>query len=509
MADTSLAFSAGLPLISLLIFLPSVMGLVIWILPDERKARWVGLVAGIATLLLSMAIVVSFDPSMAGFQLVERAQWIPSLGISYLVGVDGISLLFLPLSSLLFVGVIVASWTRIGKMPRLYYCLILLLESTTLGIFSSLDLVLFFLFWEMTLLPLYFLLSLWGIGPNRRYAAVKYTLMMLTGGVPLLVGFLLLAFNHADTLGLSVPGGLAFDYPTLLTTPVSPELQMVVFFLLLIGFAIKTPVFPFHTWLPALTMDGAVAVAAIMTGIKLGAFGLMRFAIPLAPQAAQELHWLLAGLAVVGILYGAVVALAQTNLRRMLAFSSISHVGLVLLGLASFNIQGIQGALFQLLNFTLISGGIFLISGFLHHRLGSTDVVSLGGVAHTMPLLAAFFFFFGLAGMGMPGTSGFPAELLILISALETHTGAGLAALFGVVLGAGYLLVIYRKAFLGPLRKDNVADAVDLLPRELALVLLFTVIILAAGLFPGVVFDLIGPSTEAWVLGLGNTLPLH
>ncbi len=256
-------------------------------------------------------------------------------------------------------------------------------------------------------------------------------------------------------------------------------------------------------------MDGAVAVAAIMTGIKLGAFGLMRFAIPLAPQAAQELHWLLAGLAVVGILYGAVVALAQTNLRRMLAFSSISHVGLVLLGLASFNIQGIQGALFQLLNFTLISGGIFLISGFLHHRLGSTDVVSLGGIAHTMPLLAAFFFFFGLAGMGMPGTSGFPAELLILISALETHTGAGLAALFGVVLGAGYLLVIYRKAFLGPLRKDNVADAVDLLPRELALVLLFTVIILVAGIFPGVVFDLIGPSTEAWVLGLGNTLPLH
>ncbi|MES9899182.1 MAG: NADH-quinone oxidoreductase subunit M [Sedimenticola sp.] len=509
MADVSLSFSTGLPLISLLIFLPPVMGLAIWFVPDEGKVRWLGLASSLVALLLSLVVVAVFEPAVAGFQLVERAQWIPSLGVSYLVGVDGISLLFLPLTALLFVGVIVASWTRIGKMPRLYYSMILLLESTTLGIFSSLDMVLFFLFWEMTLLPLYFLLSLWGVGPNRRYAAVKYTLLMLTGGVPLLIGFLLLAFNHADSVGLSVPGGLAFDYPTLLTTAASPDLQMVVFLLLLIGFAIKTPVFPFHTWLPTLAMEGSVAVAAVMTGIKLGAYGLMRFAIPLAPQAAQELHWLLAGLAVVGILYGAIVALAQTNLRRMLAFSSISHVGLVLLGIASFNIQGVQGALFQLLNFTLISGGIFLITGFLHHRMGSTDLVSLGGAARSMPLLAAFFLFFGLAGMGLPGTSGFPAELLILISALETHTGAGLAALFGVVLGAGYLLVIYRKAFLGPLRKESVADAVDLLPRELALVLLFTLIILAAGLFPSMVLDLIKPASEAWVSGLGSAPPLH
>ncbi len=431
------------------------------------------------------------------------------MGVSYLVGVDGVSLLFLPLTALLFFGVIVASWTRIDKMPQFYYCMILLLESTTLGIFSALDMVLFFLFWEMTLLPLYFLLSLWGVGPNRRYAAVKYTLMMLTGGVPLLIGILLLAFNHAESAGLSIAEGLAFDYPTLLTTTVSLELQMVVFLLLLVGFAIKTPVFPFHTWLPALAMEGSVAVAAVVTGIKLGAFGLLRFAIPLAPQAAQELHWLLAGLGVVGILYGAIVALAQTNLRRMLAFSSISHVGLVLLGIASFNIQGIQGAIFQLLNFTLISGGIFIISGFLLHRMGSTDLINLGGVARSMPLLASFFFFFGLAGMGMPGTSGFPAELLILISALETHTGAGLAALFGVVLGAGYLLVIYRKAFLGPLTRDAVADGMDLLPRELALLLLFTLVILVAGLFPSLVLDLIRPASEAWVSGLGSPPPLH
>lgn len=502
MADLSVTLATGLPLISLLIFLPLVMGVAIWLLPDGAMARRVAALGSLLVLLLSGLIVALFDPTINGFQMVEQGEWIPTLNIDYMVGVDGISLLFLPLTALLFIGVIVASWTRIRTMPRLYYSLLLLLESTTLGIFSSLDLVLFFLFWEMTLLPLYFLVSLWGVGPNRRYAAVKYTLLMLTGGVPLLVGFLLLAFNHAEVSGLPLTDGLAFDYPTLLTTVVSPELQMVVFLLLLVGFAIKAPVFPFHTWLPTLAMEGPVAVAAIMTGIKLGAFGLMRFAIPLAPEAAQELHWLLAGLGVVGILYGALVALAQTNLRRMLAFSSISHVGLVLLGLASFNIQGFQGALFQLLNFTLIAGGIFLITGFLHHRIGSTDLRSLGGVAHSMPLLAAFFFFFGLAGMGMPGTSGFPAEVLILISALETHTGAGLAALFGVILGAGYLLVIYRKAFLGPQQRETVADAVDLLPRELALVLLFALIILVVGLYPSLILDLIQPASEAWISGL-------
>jgi NADH-quinone oxidoreductase subunit M len=295
---------------------------------------------------------------------------------------------------------------------------------------------------------------------------------------------------------------LSFDLQTLLGMPLPVEVEWAVFLLLLLGFAVKTPVFPLHTWLPLMSMEGPAAVVALLTGLKLGAYGLIRFAIPLAPEAAQSLHWLLAGLGAIGVLYGAVAALAQTNMRAMLAYSSLSHVGLVLLGIASFNLQGVQGAVLQLLNFTLVAGGLFLIAAFLQQRLGSTDVISLGGAARSMPLLASFFLFFGVASMGIPGTSGFPAELLILVSAIKTHTGAGLAALFGMVLGAAYFLNIYRKAFFGPVVQPAVSASSDLRPRELGVVVVFSLIVLAVGLYPAPILELIRPAAEAWVFKL-------
>ena len=490
---------SGLPLLSLMIItLPIGAGL-IWLVPDPRKARWIALLTAVLDLAFTLAIVTGFDRATGGFQFVEQTAWIPTLHVNYLVGVDGISVLFLPLTVLLFIGVILASWTSVRTLPRLYYTLLLILESATLGIFCALDTMLFFLFWELTLIPTFFLISLWGIGPQRRYAAVKYTLMMLAGGVPLLFGFLLLAFNQASLNGMGIPDGLLFDYPVLLSNPLPVELQTAVFFLLLLGFAVKAPVFPLHTWLPTIAMEGPASIAAIMTGLKLGVYGLIRFAIPLAPAAAQEYHWLIAGLGVIAILYGALMALSQTNLRRMLAFSSLSHVGLVLLGIASFNLQGIQGALFQLLNFTIVAGGIFLLAGFLHHRVGSTDIISLGGAAGSMPLLAAFFFLFGLASMGVPGTSGFPAEFLLILSALDTHTGAGLAALAGMVLGAAYFLGIYRRAFLGQVHNSTVADAIDLRPRELGVIVVMGILILLAGCYPESVLELTRAASEDWV----------
>jgi len=377
--------------------------------------------------------------------------------------------------------------------------MLLLLETAILGIFCALDTILFFLFWELTLIPLYFLISLWGVGPNRRYAAIKYTLFMLAGGIPLLFGFLLLAFNGAELSGLTVPGGLSFDYLTLVQTQLPQGTDTLIFFLLLAGFAFKTPLFPLHTWLPVVAQEGPVAVTALITGLKLGAFGLIRFVVPLAPEAAVEYHWILAGLGVIAVVYGAVVAMVQTNLRRMLAFSSMSHVGLVVLGVASFSMQGIQGALFQLLNFTIVAGGIFLLISFLHHRISSTDIISLGGVAQSMPLLAAFFLLFGLAGMGVPATSGFPAEFLILLSVLNSHTGAGLAALFAVVLGAGYFLNIYRRAFLGPVTSTVVAESLDLRPRELLIAVSMGLLILIGGLYPNVVLDFTKTSSEQWI----------
>jgi NADH-quinone oxidoreductase subunit M len=492
----------GFPLLSLMIITLPIGAALIWLVPNPAAARWIALLTALLDLAFSLLIVGRFDHTSGDFQFVEQHAWIPSLNIEYLIGVDGMSVLFLPLTVLLFIAVILASWTSVRSLPRLYYTLLLILESATLGIFCALDTILFFLFWELTLVPTFFLISLWGIGPHRRYAAVKYTLMMLTGGVPLLFGFLLLAFNHAGTAADAMPGTLVFSYPELLASPLPAELQAGVFFLLLLGFAVKAPVFPLHTWLPTVAMEGPASIAAIMTGLKLGVYGLIRFTVPLAPAAAQEFHWLLAGLGVVGVLYGAFMALSQTNLRRMLAFSSISHVGLVLLGISAFTLQGIQGALFQLLNFTIVAGGIFLLAGFLHHRVGSTDIVSLGGVAQRMPLLTAGFFLFGLAGMGIPGTSGFPAEFLLILSALDTHTGAGLAALAGVVLGAAYFLGMFRRAFLGPMHNTAVIDAVDLRRRELAVMLVLGALILAGGLYPNGVLDLTRPTSESWVENL-------
>ncbi len=479
------------PYISLMILSLPLAALLIWLL-DASRARWVALFAALFDLLLSLGLLGAFDSSVAGFQFVETASWIPTLNVHYQMGVDGISVLFLPLTALLFLGVIVVSWNSMRNMPQLYFILLLLLETATLGIFTALDTIVFFLFWEMSLIPSYFLISLWGIGPNRRFAATKYTMQMLIGGVPLLFGFLFAAFNHSDA-------ALVFDYVRLLREPLSEEVQLVVFLLLVIGFAFKTALFPLHTWLPTVAMEGPIGLTAIMLGIKVGAYGLIRFAIPLAPDAAHDFHWLLAGLGVIGILYGALMALVQTNLRRMLAFSSISHVGLVLLGLASFNIEGIQGVLFALLNFTVISGGMLLLTAMLHHRIGSNEVLNLGGVATTMPLLAAFFFLFGLASMGIPGTNGFPAEFLIIVSALKSHTGAGLAALFGVVIGAGYLLAYYRRAFYGPARNQAIIEALDIRGRELIVVSVFALVIIATGLYPSGILDITRSSAEAWI----------
>jgi NADH-quinone oxidoreductase subunit M len=487
----------NMPLLSLLFLTLPLGAALTWLLPHPEWAKRIALVTALRDLSIALAVIARFDPSQAGFQMVERARWIPTLNIQYLVGVDGISLLFLPASILLFIGVILSSWNSVTTLPRLYYSLLLVLETATLGIFCSLDTMLFFLFWELSLIPIYFLVSLWGIGPNRRYAAVKYILVMVAGGIPLLFGFLLLAFGHATN-----GGGLVFDLPTLLATPIPAKMQFAVFLLLLLGFAVKIPVFPLHTWLPLVAMEGPAAVTALLVGIKLGAYGLIRFAIPLAPQAAQQLHWLLVALGTVSVMYGAIAALAQTNLRRMLAYASLSHVGLVVLGISSFNLQGMQGSVLQLLNFTLAAGGGFLLVSALQHRVGSTDLLSLGGAARSMPLLASFFLLFGFAGMGMPGTSGFPAELLILLSVLKTHTGAGLAALFTMVLGAAYFLSIYRLAFFGPANNPVVADAMDLRPRELTMALVAMAIILAVGFYPSAVLDVIKPAGEAWVARL-------
>ena len=474
----------------LILLLP--LGAGITLLMPAREARWTALTINLIAFITALGVAIGFDSSLQGFQYVEKYDWISGLNIHYFLGIDGLSVLFLPATTLLFTGVILASWNSIAKLRNLYFALLLILESAVLGVFVALDTIVFILFWEITLIPLFFLISLWGVGANRRYAGMKYVLFMMGGGLPLLFAFMLLAVGGES-------GNYIFDYTELVKVARDNEYQTIIFFLLLFGFGIKTPLFPMHTWLPVLAQEGHPATVATIVGLKLGAYGLLRFTVPMAPDAAHTFQGLMIGLGIIGVIYGGVAALNQTNIRRMLAFSSLSHVGLIVIGIATMSQQGIQGAVFQLLNLTMVAGGLFLLTGFLYQRIGSSDLVSLGGVAKTMPLLTSFFFFLALANIGVPATSTFPAEFLLIMSALGHYTGVGLAVLFGIVLSAAYMLEIFRKSFLGECRNEAVSDARDLKKREVLIALVICAIVLVFGFFPQLILETMDVAATGWV----------
>jgi len=492
--------NASFPILSLIILLPLLGAIMVAVTPNIRLAKYLAL--SIATLeLIATGIVVKLFNADIGnhFQLAERYAWIPSLKIEYLIGVDGISVLFLPMSALLTLMVVMASWNSVQHQPRFHLALLLALEGVTIGVFLALDMALFFLFWELTLPPIFFLIGLWGIGAGRRSAAIKYTLFMLFGGVPLLFAIIILAVNHATAVGGSIPQDLAFSLPVLLETSLPDNLQALVFLLLLLGFAVKAPLVPFHTWLPAVAMEGPTQMTALLTGLKLGAFGIIRFAMPLAPSAAVQYSWVLGILGAITLIYSALIALQQTNLRRLLAYASVSHVGLVIVGIASLNMQGLQGAIFQLLNFTMVAGSLMLVAGFIQHRLGSTEAIHLGGLAKVMPRLTCFYFLFALASIGLPGTSGFPAELLLIVSTMLAHPSISIAALIGAILSAAYMLSFTRRAFFGPISQASVKQVQDLRPRELTLLCVSALLILGFGFFPNSVLKVNRATAEAWL----------
>lgn len=460
---------------------------------SAAAARRAALAVLIGEVVLAVGAVAAFDPATPGFQLRVTAPWLPGLGAAWRLGVDGLSLLFLPATVLLFLAVVLASWRAAGTRPRLYFVLLLLQLAATLLVFMALDTLLFFFAWELSLVPFYFLTVRWGVGPGRRFTASKYTLIMLASGIPLLLAFLLAGRAASAATG----GDWVFDLTQLMAMPADAGLQSLLLLLLVLGLAAKTPMFPLHTWLPALAQEGPVPAGALLVGLKLGAFALLRLAVPLAPAALAQFAWVLAAVGVVGLLYGAVAAVAQTNLRRTLAYASLSHVGLVLLGLAAGSAAGVRGAAFQVLNFTYVAGGLFVVSGFMHRRLGSTDTLHMGGLVHTMPRLAFVFACFAVAGIGVPGSATFPAELLLLTSALHAFPGAGMAALFAGVIGAAYLLGALRKAFFGPQPPARPALDMDLQRHEVAAVLVLLLPTLAFGAAPGWVLDLIGQAATA------------
>lgn len=489
---------SSFPWLSTLIILPLLGALAVGLSGNKDRARIIAVCVAATELLLSLLVLYCFNPDDGQFQLLEKHSWISSLNIEYLLGIDGISVLFLPMSALVTLMAIIASWNSVQHLQPFHFALLLALEGITIGVFTALDMVLFFLFWELTLPPIFFLIGLWGVGPHRRMAAVKYTLFMLFGGAALLLGIILLALN-TDTPSEGLATKLVFSLPSLLEKPVPDESQGTVFVLLLLAFAVKTPLIPFHTWMPTATMEGSPQIAALLTGLKLGAYGIIRFTMPLAPSAAVEYSWILGVFGAITLLYGALIALNQSNLRRLLAYASISHVGLVIVGIASLNMQGIQGAIFQLFNFTLVASSLMLIAGFIQHRLGSTETVHLGGLAKVMPKLTGFYFIFALASIGIPGTSGFPAEFLLIISALDAHPSLGLAALAAAVLAAAYMLEFTRKAFFGPIVHQTVQQCQDLRRRELLLLCIPALLVLVFGFFPKLILHTNETAADAWL----------
>lgn len=488
------------PILSFTILLPLLGAIAIGVTHNVNLAKKIALLIAGLELIATLVVVWLFDAAKGNnFQLVEQHAWIPSLNIEFLIGIDGISILFLPMSALLTLVAIIASWNSVQNLTRFHFALLLALEGGTMGVFVAMDLMLFFLFWELILPPIFFLIGLWGAGPQRRGAAMKYMLYMLFSGVLLLFAFVMLAMNHATQMGGSIPQDLSFSFPVLLNTTIPDNIQTIVFLLLTVGFAVKIPLVPFHTWLPTTAVEAPTQLTALLVGLKLGAFGILRFAMPLTPNASVKYAWVLSIVGAITLIYAAMIALQQTNLRRLLAYASISHVGLVIIGIATLNIQGVQGAIFQLLNFSLIASCLMLIAGFIQHRIGSTEVTHLGGLAKVMPRLTSFFFLFAVASIGMPGTSGFAAELLLIISAINTHPGLGAAALLGAILGAVYMLSFIRRAFFGPVVHAHLNQVQDLRSREFGLLCIPALLVIFWGFFPDLLLDINKMAAESWL----------
>ena len=488
----------GFPVLSALIALPVIAAVILQFRHSEAAQRQTVMVAAVLELALALFILTKFTQGTADAQFVQLGLWMPSIGASYHVGVDGISILFLPLTAFVILLALVYSPTGGSSFGRFYWTNILIFEAIAMGIFCSLDLLLFFVFWELILIPSYFLVKLWGVGPQRQYAAIKYVIYMLVGSAPLLIAIAMLGNNYgaAVAAGLAPVGG-NFNFIELLKVAVPAEIQGVIFVLMIIGFAVKGPVPPFHTWMPTVLMEGPVGMAILLVGLKLGTYGMLRFVLPLLPEASINWAPIMTWVGVFAILYGGLIALAQFNLRRLLAFASVSHVGLVLLGLFSLNAQSLQGSLMMMINIGLTSTALMFLAGVLYRRTGSTELSAFGGLARYVPRLAFFFFAIGLATIGTPGTSGFYGEFTVMWGAFEADWRLAAVAVIGVVLSAGYFLWYYERAFFGPPGSDGVKSLLDLNPRETAAMSVVLALVIAIGVFPAPLIDMTSASTAA------------
>lgn len=481
---------ADLPgLLSLVIFLPAVGALLVAFLKSVDAVRWASLAVTGVTFVLSLGLWLGFDPAVSTAeapQLATRLPWFGSVDISYFVGIDGLNLLLILLTTLLGPIIVLSSWTYIGKAHRGYYALMLLLETGVLGVFAAFDVFLFYIFFELTLIPMVFIIGIWG-GEDRVYAAIKFVIYTLVGSLLMLVGVLWLGFEAGD----AVNGGVfTTDWYKLVQFGMPLGLQYAMFGLFALAFAIKVPLFPLHTWLPDAHTQAPTGGSVVLAGVllKMGTYGLLRFVVPFFPNASAELAMPIAILAVVGIVYGALVAFAQTDVKKLVAYSSVSHLGFVVLGVFAFDTIAVQGSLIQMVNHGLSTGALFLIIGMMYERRHTRAMADYGGIAKTVPVLTFFMLFSVFASAGLPGLNGFVGEFMILIGSWNSPTVGNpllvAVATTGVIFAAVYLLWMVYRTFFGEVTNEANTTMKDLNGREIGLLVPLAALMLLLGFWP-------------------------
>ena len=465
-------------LLTLAIWVPILAGLLVLTTGGDKNAplqRTIALVGAIFGFLVTIPLYTGFNPGQAGMQFVERVSWIPQFNVFYHLGVDGISVLFLLLNAFITVLVVIAGWTVIQSRVAQYMAAFLIMSGLLNGVFSALDGLLFYVFFEATLIPMFVIIGVWG-GSNRVYAALKFFLYTLFGSLLMLVALLYLYNTSGGSFAI-------MDWWKL---PLPLGTQMLLFFGLLFAFAVKVPMWPLHTWLPDAHTEaptgGSVVLAAIM--LKLGAYGFVRFTLPILPDASRELAWLMIALSLTAVVYIGFVALAQADMKKLIAYSSISHMGFVTLGFFIFNSLGMEGALVQMISHGFISGAMFLCVGVLYDRMHSRQIADYGGVVNTMPKFAALFLFFAMANSGLPATSGFVGEFMVILGAVKFNFWVGFAAATTLILGAAYTLWMVKRVVFGAVANHHVAELTDIDAREFAILGLLALCVLGMGLYP-------------------------
>ncbi len=471
--------AAGFPILSLLTWLPLAGGLFIMTVrgTDEvvaSNARWAALWTSLIVFVLSLVLWARFDTGTSGFQFQESLAWLPEFGVGYRMGVDGISVLFVLLSTALVPVCILASWEAITSRVREYMLAFLVLETMMVGMFSAQDFVVFYMFFEGVLIPMFLIIGVWG-GPRRVYASFKFFLYTLAGSILMLLA-LLAVWYHAGTTDLAV----------LMGTPFPARMQFWLFLAFFASFAVKVPMWPVHTWLPDAHVEAPTAGSVILAGVllKMGAYGFLRFSVPMLPQASQSFAPLMFALGVIAVIYTSLVAFAQTDMKKLIAYSSVAHMGVVVIGIFTFNAQGIQGALFQMLSHGIVSAALFLCVGVIYDRIHTRDILRYGGLAGRMPAYALFFMVFTMASVGLPGTSGFVGEFLVLVGAFKVSLYLAYLGSFGMILGAVYMLYLYRRVVFGKLTRDDLRGILDLSPREVAIFAPLVGLTLWMGIYP-------------------------